>query len=81
MNIFEWLLLVLMLEYFKYFLLYLLVEIQQLVHKTSSFPDILYKKGVQKNFSKFTDKNKKQSSTGNLSKDVLKKFAKSVVYF
>ena len=81
MNIFEWLLLVLMLEHFKYFLVYLLVEIQQLVHKISSFPDILYKKGVQKNFSKFTDKNKKQSSTGNLSKDVLKKFAKSGVYF
>ena len=64
-----------MLEYFKYFLVYLLVEIQQLVHKISSFPDILYKKGVQEN-SKFTDKNKKQSSTGILSKDVLKKFAK-----
>ena len=44
MNIFEWLLLILMLEYFKYFLLYLLVEIQQLVHKISSFPNILYKK-------------------------------------
>ena len=81
MSILEWLLLVIMLEYFKYFLVYLLVKIQQLVHKISSFPDILYKKGVQKNFSKFTDKNKKQSSTGNLSKDVLKKFAKSVVYF
>ena len=56
MNIFERLLLVLMLEYF---LLHLLVEIQQLVHKISSFLDILCKKGVQKNFSKFTDKNKK----------------------
>ena len=74
MDIFEWLLLVLMLEYFKYFLVYLLVKIQQLVHKISSFPDILYKRGVHKNFSKFTDKNKKQSSTGILSKDILKKF-------
>ena len=66
MNIFEWLLLILMLEYF---LLYLLVEIQQLAHKISSFLDILYKRGV-------TDRNKKQSSTAILSKDVLKKFAK-----
>ena len=78
MNIFIWLLLILMLEYF---LLYLLVEIQQLAHKISSFLDILYKKGVQKNFSKFTDRNKKQSSTAILSKDVLKKFAKFGVYF
>ena len=66
MNIFEWLLLILMLEYF---LLYLLVEIQQLAHKISSFLDILYKRGV-------TDRNKKQSSTAILSKDVLKEFAK-----
>ena len=71
MNIFEWLLLILMLEYF---LLYLLVEIQQLAHKISSFLDILYKGGV-------TDRNKKQSSTAILSKDVLKKFAKFGVYF
>ena len=65
MNIFEWLLLILMLEYF------LLVEIQQLAHKISSLLDILHKKGVQKNFSKFTDRDKKQSSTAILSKDVL----------
>ena len=78
MNIFEWLLLILMLEYF---LLYLLVEIQQLAHKISSLLDILHKKGVQKNFSKFTDRDKKQSSTAILSKDVLKKFAKFGVYF
>ena len=74
MNIFEWLHLLLMLEYF---LLYLLVETQQLLQKISIFPDILYKKVVQKNFSKFTDENKKQSSTGILSKDVVEKFAKS----
>ena len=58
----------------EYFLLYLLVEIQQLAHKISSFLDILYNKAV-------TDRNQKQSSTAILSKDVLKKFAKFGVYF
>ena len=42
----------------------------------SSFPDVLYKRGDLKNFSKFTDKHKKQLSRGVLSKDVLKNFAK-----
>ena len=42
---------------------------------------MLYKKRVLKNFSKFTDKHKKQSSTGVLSNDVLKKIAKYGVYF
>ena len=37
---------------------------------------MLYKKYVLKNFSKFTDKLKKQSSGSALSKDVLRKFAK-----
>ena len=42
----------------------------------SSFPEVLYKRSVLKN-SKFTDKHKKQSSWGVLSKkDVLKYFAK-----
>ena len=59
------------------FLLYLLVEIQQLVHEISGFPEGIYKKGVLKNVSKFTDKHKKQSSTGVLSKDALKNCAKS----
>ena len=36
----------------KYFLLYLLVKILQLVHKLSSFPEVLYKIGDLKNFSK-----------------------------
>ena len=58
----------------EYFLPYLLVEIQQLAHKISSFLDIIYKKDV-------TDRNKKQSSIAILSKDVLKKFAKFGVYF
>ena len=39
-----------------------LLEILQLVHEIRSFPEVLYKRGVLKNFSKFTDKHKKQSS-------------------
>ena len=39
---------------------------------------MLYKIGVLKNFSKFTDKLKKQSSGGALSKDVLENFAKFI---
>ena len=35
---------------------------------------MLYKRGVLKNFSKFSDKHKTQSSGGVLSKDVLKNF-------
>ena len=58
------------------FLLYLLVEILHLVHEISSFQEVLHKIGVLENFSKFTDKHKKQSSAGILSKDVLKDFAK-----
>ena len=38
---------------------------------------MLYKRDVLKNFSKFTDKLKKQSSGGVLSKYVLKNFANS----
>ena len=38
---------------------------------------MLYKRGVLKNFSKFTDKHKKQLSGGVLSKDVLKNLEKS----
>ena len=51
-------------------------EILQLVHEISSFPEVLYKRGDLKNFSKFTDKRKKQSFGGVLSKDALKNFAK-----
>ena len=58
------------------FYLHLVVEILQLVHEISSFPEVLHKRGALKNFSKFTDKHKKQSSGGVLSKDVLKNFAK-----
>ena len=36
---------------------------------------MLYKKGDLKNFSNFTDKDKKELSSGVLSKDVLKNFA------
>ena len=41
----------------------------------SSFSEVLSKRNVLKNFLKFTDKPKKQSSGGVLSKDVLKNFA------
>ena len=62
-------------ELWNSFLLYLLVEILQLVHEISSFSEVLYKRGVFKNFSKVTDKLKK-SSEGVLAKDVLKNFTK-----
>ena len=59
------------------FLLRLVVKNRQLVHEISNFPGVLYKRrGDLKNFSKFTDKHKKQPSGGFLSKDVLKNFAK-----
>ena len=57
------------------FLLYLLVETLQLVHKISSFPEVLYKRRALKNVSKFIDKHKMQSSGSVLSKDILKNFA------
>ena len=47
-------------------------EILQIVHEITSFPEVLFKRGVIKNLSKFTDKDKKQSSGGVLSKDILK---------
>ena len=56
--------------------MYLVVEILQLVRETSSFPEVLYKRGVLKNFSKFSDKHKEQSSGGVLSKDVVKNSVK-----
>ena len=46
------------------FLLYVVVEIAQLVNEVSSFPEVLYKRCDLKNFSKFIDKHKKQSSGG-----------------
>ena len=55
-----------------------MVEIQQLVNEISSFPEVLYKGGDLKNFSKFTDKHNKQSSRGVLSKEILKSFAKFI---
>ena len=36
----------------KYFLFYLVVEILQLVHELSCFPEVVYKIGDMKNFSK-----------------------------
>ena len=41
-----------------------MAEIGQLVNEISNFPEVLYKRGDLKNFSKFTDKHKKQSSGG-----------------
>ena len=60
--------------YSVYFLLYLVVEFLQLIYETSSFPEVLYKRDVLKNFSKLTDKHNKQPSAGILSRDVLKYF-------
>ena len=57
-------------------LLYVVVEVWQLVNEISSFPEVLCERGDLKNFSKFTDKHKTQSSGGVLTKDVLKNFAK-----
>ena len=57
-------------------LLYVVIEIRQLVNETSSFPEVLYRRGDLKNFSKFTDKHKKQSSGGLLTKDFHKNFTK-----
>ena len=56
--------------------LYLVAVILQLLHEISSFPEVLYKRDILKNFSKFTEKHKKQPSGGVLSKDVFKNFAK-----
>ena len=54
----------------------MVIEIRKLVNEISSFPEVLCERGDLKNFSKFTDKQKKQSTRGALSKDVLKNFAK-----
>ena len=57
------------------FLMYLVVKILQLGHELSSFPQVRYNSGDLNIFSKLTDKHKKQSPGGVLSKDVLKSFA------
>ena len=46
-----------------------MVEILQPAHGNSSFLEVLYERSVLKNFSKFSDKDKKQSSGGILSKE------------
>ena len=46
------------------FLLYVVVEIGQLVNEISSSPQVFYERGDLKNFSKVTNKHKKQSSGG-----------------
>ena len=55
--------------------MYLVAEILHLVHGIRNFPEVLYKKVILKNFTKFSNKHKKQSSGGVLSKDVDKTFA------
>ena len=62
------------------FLLYLVVEILELAREINSFQEVLYKKGVLKNFSKLSDKHKKLSSGGILSKDVLKNFVNFAIF-
>ena len=44
------------------FSLYLVTETLQFVHEIGSFPEVLFKKCVLRNFSKLIDKYKKQSS-------------------
>ena len=56
--------------------MYLLVEILQLEHEISNLAEAPNKAVLLEIFSKFTDKHKKQSSGGALSKNTLKKFAK-----
>ena len=58
------------------YVLYVLVEILQLVHEISSSSGFTYKRAILKNFSNFTDKHDKKSSAGILSKNVFKNFAK-----
>ena len=53
----------------------MVVKILQYEHEISGFPEVFYKRDVRTNFLKFDDKHKKQSSRGNLSKDVLKNVA------
>ena len=53
-----------------------MVEILELVHEISSFPEVLHKRDALKNFSKHSDKHKKQSSGAILSKDILKNFGR-----
>ena len=43
---------------------------------TCTWNKVLYQRDALKNFSKFSDKHKEQSSRGVLSKDVLKNFVK-----
>ena len=57
-----------------------MVEILELVREINSFQEVLYKKGVLKNFSKLSDKHKKLSSGGILSKDVLKNFLNFAIF-
>ena len=54
----------------------MVVPIRQLVNEVSSFPEVLYERDDLKNFSKFTDKQKEQSTGSVPTKDALKNFGK-----
>ena len=61
----------------KYFLLYLVVKILQLVYEINSFPEVLYKISDLKNFSKLQVKTRSSHPEKDvLQKDILKNFAK-----
>ena len=80
MNAFEWLLLVLVENPWKAPLKLCFIASTgwnpELVHEISSLKEVFfYKRGILKNFSKFTEKHKTQSSGRVLGKDVLKNFA------
>ena len=61
----------------KYFLLYLVVKILQLVYEASSFPEVLYKISDLKNFSKLQANTRSSHPEKDvLQKDILKNFAK-----
>ena len=53
-----------------------MIDILQAGHEISSFPEVLYKRGIMKSFTKLKDKYKKQSSGSVLLKDVLKNSAR-----
>ena len=53
----------------------MLFESLQHVHEISSLPEVFYKKGVLKNFSKFRGEHKNKSFEGVLSKRFFKNFA------
>ena len=60
----------------KYFLLYLVVAILQLVHEISIFPEVLYKIGDPKNFSNLQENTRSSHPEMFYKKNVLKIFGR-----